>query len=162
VPGQQRGILIGSGLIVLGLLLLVAQFYGGLVDALIPLVMGGGFILAYALRRQYGWLIPGGLLTGVGVSGLLEYLLGPPSDLSALGLGVGFLLIYLIDRLYRGATSRWPLVPGAVLTLLSLAENLPQFEAWLTIGWPALLILLGLLLLIRTFRGGSNSPFLRT
>ncbi len=154
---QKRGLLLGIGLIALGIVFLIAQLVGGIGDALILLLVGGGFIFAYLSRNQYGLLIPGGILVGLGIGTLLERMLSPFAEFETLGLGLGFLLIYLIDLLRQGHTSWWPLAPGTVLILVGLVEGSPQFQEWLTVGWPAILILIGLLLLIRTL-SKNRSP----
>jgi Na+/H+ antiporter NhaD/arsenite permease-like protein len=77
-------------------------------------------------------------------------------EFDTVGLGLGFVLIYIIDLLRRGTTPWWPLAPGGVLILVGLAESSPQFQTWFSRGWPVLLILFGLVLLVRTVREGSN------
>ncbi len=149
---RRRSLIAGVVLITVGVLLLIAQLTGGWGDDLFLLVIGAGFITAYFYRQQYGLLIPGGILTGLGLGSLVEQIPSLQGDGSTLGLGIGFLAIYLLDLLNTGSTHWWPLVPGSLLVLTSLAESYEPFEELLAVGWPMLLILGGVWLLIRVFR----------
>jgi hypothetical protein len=153
---QKRGVIAGIILIVLGLVFLAAQFFGGAGDAVVLLLIGGGFVYGYFSHQQYGLLIPGGILVGLGLGSLLEQTMPLDDGFGTVGLGVGFILIYLIDLVRRGTTSWWPLAPGTILVLIGLAEGYPEFQAWFSRGWPLLLILFGLLLLVRTLRAGYH------
>jgi hypothetical protein len=73
-------------------------------------------------------------------------------DVDALGLGIGFVLIYVLDLLYTGSSNWWPLIPGGLLIVTSLAEGYEAFADLLSIGWPVILILGGILLLARVLR----------
>ena len=64
---ENRGVIAGIILIALGLLFLAAQFFEGVGDAVVLLLIGGAFIYGYFSRQQYGLLIPGGILTGLGL-----------------------------------------------------------------------------------------------
>ncbi len=153
---RNRGVITGIILIALGLLFLAVQFLGDVGNAVVLILIGSGFVYGYFSRQQYGLLIPGGILLGLGVGDLLEQIPQLGSDFDTLGLGLGFVLIYVIDVLRQGTTSWWPLAPGTVLILIGLAEGAPQFQTWFSKGWPALLILFGAVLLIRTLRNGAN------
>ena len=147
-------------LIALGGLLLL----GNLLDiggGIIFIVLGGAFIAGYFSTHNYGLLIPGMILLGLGIGISL-------SDLELLGfegywvvfcLGLGFVAIYLIDRVTWFQSGNWPLWPGGFLVLISVWgaayeagwiddlwwELLDILEVW----WPALLILWGILLMRR-------------
>jgi hypothetical protein len=153
---KNRGLIAGVILIALGLVFLVAQFLGGVGDAFILFLIGGAFVFGYFSRGQYGLLIPGGILLGLGVGSVLQQIPQLGGEFDTVGLGLGFVLIYIIDLLRRGTTPWWPLAPGGVLILVGLAESSPQFQTWFSRGWPVLLILFGLVLLVRTVREGSN------
>jgi hypothetical protein len=71
-----------------------------------------------------------------------------------LGLGLGFLAIYAGDLLTSGARAPgrwWPLIPGAILTVIAGAESTFGAEGARLIeqGWPILLIAAGAWLLLR-------------
>ena len=72
-----------------------------------------------------------------------------------LGLGLGFLAIYAARRcVQRGARAQgrwWPLIPGAILTIIAGAESTfgPEGARLITLGWPIILIAAGAWLLLR-------------
>jgi hypothetical protein len=143
-PNRTLGLLliaIGSAL-----LLVMATDLGGEVFVLL---IGGGFLGAYVLTRAYGFLVPGGILTGLG-AGILVESWGGPNEAVTLGLGTGFLAIAVIDRL-RGSTGSgwwWPLIPGSILTITaaSTVTGLRDLGSYLL---PAALIVVGAFLLVR-------------
>ena len=152
---ERRGGLVGGlVLIVIGALLLVAQFTEALGGWVFLVGLGLIFLAAYAANRQYGFLIPGCLLVGIGIPvGLIEKVEPFASNdayggLVPLGLGLGFIAIWLIDLVGNPGRQAgwWPLIPGVIVSLAGIAA-VAQQEEWLqTIGqwWPVLLILLGL------------------
>lgn len=112
------------------------------------------------MRREYGFLIPGSILTGLGIGVALESRVTDNGWTVVLGLGLGFLAIYLIDVL-SGATRDgqwWPLVPGGILSAIGLGlafdaqPLLRAFENW----WPLLLIIGGVMLLLRPLLRGRS------
>jgi len=145
-PGGNRA-LAGAVLVVLGLGLFALQIVGGLGDAVVLFLIGGVFVFFYFARRIYGLLIPGCILLGLGLGRVGEVGGFGRYDLEPVGLGVGFLSIYLIDSIYRGRTHWWPLIPGLILTLGGIARLSADAQRLVAVGWPILLILAGLVLL---------------
>ena len=148
----MSGWLPGVILIAVGTTLFAVQLLN-LDGDVIVLVIGLVFALAYAATRRYGLLIPAGIMTGLGAGILLEDygVLGEPV---VLGLGLGFLAIYAADFLSSGARAPgrwWPLIPGAILTIIAGAESTfgEQGARLITQGWPILLIAAGAWLLLR-------------
>lgn len=156
-PGNSGAYVGAALLIVIGLIGLVANIGGSqYVAELIPLAIGFTFMVAYAMTRNYGFLVPGAIVSGVGL-GVLTSSLAGASDLgpfAVLGLGLGFVLIFVVDMLVTRASQRWwPLIPGGVMLLIgtgmaSQSDGLLRVDIWA----PALLIGLGLLLLIVRMR----------
>ncbi len=72
-------------------------------------------------------------------------------DLDTIGLGAGFVAIYVIDILYRGRSHWWPLIPGAILIVAGVASG--SLEHLISVGWPLVLIVIGLRMLV----GGSRT-----
>src|SRR3972149_3746454 len=90
----------GMVLIVLGGLFLLEQRVGGggggggaVGGEAVVALIGIAFLIAYALTRQYGFLVPGGILTGLGIGIIYENRLEGNGAPVLLGLGVGFLAI---------------------------------------------------------------------
>jgi hypothetical protein len=144
--------LAGAVLVVLGLGLFAIQLVGGMGDAAVLFLIGGLFVLAYFWRGVYGLLIPGCILLGLGLGRVGEQAGFAVGELEGIGLGVGFLAIYLIDSIYRERTHWWPLIPGVILAGGGIVRLSADLQRVLAVGWPLLLVLAGLLLL----SGGLN------
>jgi hypothetical protein len=142
------------GLLLIGLggilLLAVTTDIGG--EVVVGFV-GLAFLIAYATNRTYGLLIPGGILTGLGAGLLLESA-GVGGDVAAFGLGAGFVAIAVVDQLVSPGRSAWwwPLIPGGVLLVSSAGSvtGVPDLGRYLI---PAVLIIIGAVLLLRPGRG---------
>ncbi len=147
----------GAILVVLGLVLLANQLVEGFGGELWTILIGGLFVAGYFSRRAYGLLIPGCILLGVSLGDLTIRRLGDLGDLDQIGLGLGFIAIFAIDSLYTGRTSHWwPLIPGLILVATGLADASEPIREILSVGWPAVLILIGLIVLAGAFRATSE------
>lgn len=153
---SQGRLAAGAILIVIGLILLASQLVEGLADHVWTLLIGGLFVTGYFYRWAYGLLIPGCILLGIGLGNLGQGSILQSGDFDSIALGLGFLAIFVIDTLYRGRSHWWPLIPGGVLVVSGLAEGIEAFEDLLTVGWPGILILIGLIILAGTFRGAGR------
>ena len=148
---KRQQLATGSILVLLGIVFLALQFLEGFGDAAILFLIGAACIAAYLVWNAYGWLIAGGIVMGIGLDSIGESSGLVFGDLSPIGLGLGFVSIYVIDLVYRGRTSWWPLIPGGVLILSGLASRNDVLQQLLSIGWPLVLVFLGLLLLAGAF-----------
>jgi hypothetical protein len=151
----DRRLIPGVLLIAIGLVLLGAQWFdvtGGAVLGAIAAV----FLVMYMSTRQYGFLVPGMILGGLAIGvGLQESGYDPRGGLVVLGLGGGFLAIYLVDMFVSGAQRWWPLIPGGILAAVGttqIAEDTAFAEG---VGrlWPLGLVVAGLLVLLASTRG---------
>lgn len=171
---ERNGALVGGFVLVLiGLLALAGQFlpgFGGeLLGTLIPLGLGLLFLLAGIVSREVGWLIPGGILTGVGmgiamIAGPLAGLF-PAADDGGVFLLVfagGWVLITLLSAIFTDETHWWPLIPGGIIGFVGLTVLFGGvFETvltWIGYLWPVALIAGGLALLVQYFRNASKQP----
>lgn len=149
----------GVILIVLGVIFLAGQQLeiGG--EGIVAAI-GLAFLVAYVFTHHYGLLVPGGIMTGLGLGIVFETNIGGQGAPVLLGLGLGFLTIYVIDTAGRRAVwGWWPLVPGGVLTLVGLLQAGSQ-TGWLGVvgrWWPAALIGAGVYLLLRR-PGDGGAP----
>lgn len=131
--------------------MLLAQFFE-FGPGLLLLLLGLLFLVAYAVTRSFGLLIPGCILAGLGI-GILVGRAPMREDVSVLiGLGLGFIAIYVIQLVVAGRSHWWPLVPGGLLALAGVAEAIPQGQVMIERGWPLVLILIGLAVLATQFR----------
>ena len=159
----RSGVFAGVLLLGLGLLLLATQFVPQLraldLWSLFPLVIGIAFLAGYGFARQYGFLIPGCILTGLGLGVLVDRFvpgLGLPAEASVIGLGVGFLAIYPIDLAVRGRQPGqwWPLIPGGIILFTGLAPALWK-DFW-QVAPAVVLIVIGIVVLVRAFTPGGS------
>lgn len=147
---RRRGdgrLVAGAILVVIGLGLLAIQLTEGAGESLVLLFLGGVFLAGFLYRRAYGLLIPGGILLGLGVGAVLQSAFPATQGLNSIGLGLGFLSIFAIDWLTAREKRWWPLIPGGILVVVGLAETNEALAELLQIGWPFILILVGLYLL---------------
>lgn len=156
---SRRSITGGLILIGLGLAFLAGQFiqqawYGQLLLA----GLGTAFLAAGLWQRNSGLLIPGGILAGLGAGVAAQAVM---VDASPTARGGVFLLCFaagwaLISLLSLVVSRRmlWPLIPGAILALVGAAlmagGQALEVLRWLgAYGWPVILILVGLALILR-------------
>jgi hypothetical protein len=149
-PSLAGQVAAGLALVVLGGALLALERLDGSPDHLFLILVGGVFAAGYFYKRAFGLLIPGGILIGLG-SGLAYDDLYSDSFLdgesAAFGLGIGFLLIYVVSLLYERTHRWWPLIPGGLLVIAGFpdwdwADEILDF-------WPVAVMAVGLLLLFR-------------
>jgi hypothetical protein len=92
-------------------------------------------------------LIAGGILLGIGLGQLGEEFFDVVDGIETVGLGLGFLSIYFIDRIDRADAPWWPLIPGLILLATGLGSVGGEIANVMDYVWPGLLILLGLALI---------------
>jgi len=151
----------GAILVGLGLMLFGAEYVPERYEAL-TIIAGIGVILTVIAlaMRAYGLLIPGGLMIGIGL-GVFTVENLPVEDLAGAGvilggIGLGFVLVYLLDRLFLRASNAWPMIPaviliggGAVFYFAARAGVGAEAQEVLNIVWAALLIAFGLWIIAR-------------
>jgi hypothetical protein len=148
----------GAILIAVGLMLLAAQT---MPEAGRWFVLGLGlvFLAAFLTTRHYGFLVPGGILTGLGAGIAATTWVTEGEASGALvvgGLALGFVLIWLVAEFMALAERHpWPLVPGVILGIVAvgIAANQPDVERWMGLGVGAVMVLLGGVLILRRARG---------
>ena len=137
----------GIFLIILGILIIGLKQSSFHNISVFPILIGGFFLAGYFSNKSYGLLIPGCLLLSIGISGGRAHFVGF-RDFGSFGLGIGFVAIYVIDLIYRGKTHWWPLIPGIILILTGTRK----FTHFISIGWPVLIILFGIWIMIKSFK----------
>lgn len=154
----QRNLVPGLILIALGAFLFFVQATGVGGEAIL-VIIGGGFLIAYAVTRQYGFLVPGGIITGLGLGVIWEVSAPTAGGVVLIGLGLGFVSIWLLDVVMRHTpVPWWPLIPGGILATIGVLvetgqEGLLSELTWL---WPVALIVVGAVLLLTQL--GRRSP----
>jgi hypothetical protein len=152
-----EGSSIGAGVLVvgLGLFLLFVQFVpdGGM---WIPFIIGLCFLAAFVVKREYGFLVVGSILAGVGIGIVLGRQV--PGDLSGpvfmVSLATGFVAIWLISTLLRLPGSHWwPFIPGGILAFVGLLQ---LTDAAALRWWPLILVAIGLVIIASATRRAQH------
>jgi hypothetical protein len=153
---QRNAFIAGVFLILLGGLFTIGQitdfaFLGWMVLPLLSLI----FIVWGVLTRQIGFLIPGGILAGIGlgtaVMPLSNTLNVDEGGLFLLSFAAGWALITLLSAIFTDETHWWPLIPGGIMAVIGVAVitngALLNLLGLLAQGWPLILIGVGLFLI---------------
>jgi hypothetical protein len=152
---KRQRLIAGFAVIGMGLALWVLQRYEAIGPSAFFFLIGGAFMAAYLARKEYGFLIPACILLGLGAGSIGAGSFFGFGDATWLGLGFGFVAIFLIALLYERKSHWWPLIPGAALILLGLDRTREVF-AFLYENWPLALVLVGVLILLGAF--GKPKP----
>lgn len=144
--GDRNGRLIaGASLVIVGLGLFALEAVDGAGDAAILLAIGAVFMALYFMRRVYGLLVAGSIVLGVGLGQLLERVTDLSGDVNVIGIGTGFVGIYVIDRLTTTSAHWWPLIPGGILLIIGISS---VAGASADLVFPALLVVAGIALVV--------------
>jgi hypothetical protein len=142
----------GAILIGIGLAFLVGQVIPRAGDYIV-LAIGLTFLAAFVVTREYGFLVPGGIVTGVGAGVVIAANLPgvEGGSLFMLALGFGFVAIWVIGLAFHVPENHpWPLIPGLILGGIGAASLAgTRYQEIGRLGWPIALIALGAILLIR-------------
>ena len=148
---RRRGALGAILLIALGLFFLLNNLVGDL-DRWFLLVLGLAFLVAHLSGRRAA--VPAGILTGLGAGVALEQ--SAPGSFQGLfllaPLGLGFFLVWVLDRHHRWAF--WPaglLVAIGLLSMLAEVREIQRLWLQATQLWPVLLVAAGAWLLWRQY-----------
>ena len=152
---KSRRLSAGLILIVIGLGLYAIDRMEGIGEEAVLLILGAAFLVAYFVRKNFGLLIPGCILLGLGIGNVGRDSFLAFGESSMLGLGVGFVAIYVIARLNEGKSHWWPLIPGGVMLVMAIPRTHHLF-AYIWDHWQLMLVLIGVLILVGAFRGGEE------
>jgi hypothetical protein len=144
-------------------LILISVGVGALVLNLVPeaggwvvMIIGLGLLALFAFLRQYGALVPGGIMTGLGAGILASETLTLTDEQTGgvivLGLGLGFLSIWVLGALTHVSEHHpWPLVPGGILATIGVLLMVGGGAIELLRYWPIALIAVGVVVLWRAY-----------
>jgi len=150
----------GGAIILIGMLILVGQLASSDWYGLLFLPALGVIFLVWGVRsRHMGLLVPGGILSGIGLGAFLTQApFSPLSEAAAggaflLSLSLGFALITVLSAFFTCGPRWWPLIPGIILALIGTAMlvsgPLQAAAQWISQIWPLGLIIFGSYLVLR-------------
>ena len=167
VDDRRRVPLLGIFLVLFGSLLIIEQLFpaaralgSGLVVA-----VGVALLVSWVLNRSIWELYAGAVLTAVSLPTLLQDLnvIHEGPGWGTLFLGIAFLAIALVRAGASGGLG-WQLILGGILTVVGGAQvaerEIPNFPTLERLVWPALILVLGLALVLRS-TGRRNGPISR-
>jgi len=117
---RRSGLVTGIVLILIGTAVLLQTWLD--LDRYLVLLLGVAFLAWGALSHRTGLLIPGGVLTGIGLGVLVEayprILQGAdPNGAFLLCFAAGWFLITLLSALFT-CTQWWALIPGGIMAAI--------------------------------------------
>ena len=126
--------------------------------------MGIGIVLLllFAVSRNPGTLIGGGIVTGLGAGVLVAA--NTTGDIAGaavlFGLGLGFVGVWLVGTLLRiPETKVWPLIPGAILVVIGFVVLAgPEAAEALSWLWPVALVGAGVVVIVAALVGRGRGP----
>ncbi|MDK9710444.1 hypothetical protein [Acidaminobacter sp.] len=165
----MKGKWMGLAFIVIGALLLLKNVFSFDFDVTL-FVLGGLFLAAYFGvqkngGRNIGFLIPGSILLFLGFNDLMQSLNLLPRSLESMAplvfIGLSFVVIYVASSVLGPKTAHWALLVGAILLVIAaltfVAENhWISREVLALYGLPAVLILVGVVILLRAVSGAGR------
>ncbi len=127
----------------------------------IILLLGLGMLVWGSISRRTGWIIPGGVLTGIGLGILATesgwiFPLADQDGVFLLCFALGWFLITLLTAIFT-SIQWWALIPGSIMTLIGagiLATNGVVRWADLNLVYAVILIVVGLVII--TYKGRSK------
>ncbi len=142
-----------AGLVIagIGLFFLAGQLEPD-IGRFVTLFIGLALLAVFVVRREYGFLVPGSILTGVGIGIVLDSAASGEAESGVMMLAIagGFLGIWVIGSIYRLPQNHWwPLIPGGILTLIGLVQLTRTDVAGALRLWPVILIVLGAFVLAK-------------
>lgn len=151
--GRSRVPWFGIFLVVFGGLLLLQQAFPALETAgsLLFLAVGVAFLASWAANRGMGSLYLGAIITALAAPDLLSAAhVVSGAGVGTLCLGVAFLFIALVRAASRAGWG-WQAGLGAILVAIGASTiAIPNVS---DLVWPALIVVLGVLLLVRSSSG---------
>jgi hypothetical protein len=155
--------MIGIALIVIGVLALIATLIQSELFGLLIVPVVGILLLLYGgISGRVGFMIPGSIVTGVGLGTLISQELMPDANATVqsgvivIGLALGFLAIPPIRQVSASRHPFWPWIPGGILLIVGICLIVggPLLNVLAFIGtyfWPLVLVAVGAYLLWRAY-----------
>ncbi len=160
-PASKGSLTTGIILIAIGLGLLLSHLVS--LEGYGPLVLGLGLIIAGILKREVGFLIPGGIIggSGLGIVAMENNWLAPMGSEAGGGvfllvMSLGWFSITLLSKLFTDKTQLWALFPATAMALIGglvlMGEQGLKVLEVLGTYWPLILVAIGLRILYRWWK----------
>ena len=168
---KHEGLIGGLILIGIGMIALLAQFVDFIswesFGIYFVLLLGLAFYIWGIVAREPGLMIPGGILSGIGVGIVVLVNDLVPAGVEDGGLflaifGLGWLSITLMSAIFTNETQWWALIPGGIIGFVGLAVMfggifMNALEA-AAVFWPVILIVVGLSIIWKARKPKEKLP----
>jgi hypothetical protein len=161
---RRGGYAAGAILITIGVLSIFNNIVSINFGLMFLLALGLIFLVVGIVSKTRGFIIPGGIISGVGAATLVmtrfesRFTESGKGGIFLLVFSLGWLLISILSLIVPNEQGQrpfmwWPLIPGGIIgltgTLLLQGELGLTILKWMGQGWPIVLIGLGLYLILR-------------
>ena len=147
---RDRGAMVAGIVVVgIGVFLLLGQLVPD-TGTWNPLIVGLVFLAAALFRREYGFLVPGGIISGVGVGVLLEPAFDEPwaGAILLFSIAAGFASIWVLGQLMRMPENHpWPLIPASIIALVAGVQLADADVDGVMRWWPLIIIAFGVVII---------------
>jgi hypothetical protein len=158
---RNHRIITGVILIVFGLATLLQRWLD--IGNYVVLLLGVGMLAWGSISRRTGWIIPGGVLTGIGLGILATegpwlFPVASQDGVFLLCFAFGWFLIALLTALFT-CTQWWALIPGGIMALIGGSLLVTSGGVgWedLNLVYAVILFSIGLFLLVYKGRARKN------
>ena len=159
---RNHRIVAGVILVLFGLATLLQRWLD--IGNYIVIVLGAGMLVWGSVTHRSGWIIPGGVLSGIGLGilamqGPWQIPIADQNGVFLLCFAMGWFLITLLTALFT-CTQWWALIPGGIMALIGgsiLVTNGAIRWMDLNLVYAFILIVIGLILLVFRGREKNNS-----
>jgi hypothetical protein len=159
---RNHRIVAGVILVLFGLATLLQRWLD--IGNYIVIVLGVGMLVWGSVTHRSGWIIPGGVLSGIGLGilamqGPWQIPIADQNGVFLLCFAMGWFLITLLTALFT-CTQWWALIPGGIMALIGgsiLVTNGAIRWMDLNLVYAVILIVIGLILLVTRGREKNNS-----
>ena len=151
----------GVILILFGMATLLQHWFD--IGNYVVLLLGLGMLSWGSVSRRTGWIIPGGVLSGIGLGILAmespwRFPIDNQNGLFLLCFALGWFLITILTAIFT-CTQWWALIPGGIMALIGgsiLVTNGAVRWMDLNLVYALILIVVGLILLVTRGRSRKN------
>jgi hypothetical protein len=158
---RNHRIVAGVILVLFGLATLLQRWLD--IGNYIVSVLGVGMLIWGSVSHRTGWIIPGGVLSGIGlgilaIQGPWQFPAGYQNGIFLLCFAMGWFLITILTALFT-CTQWWALIPGGIMAVIGggiLVTNGAIEWMDLNLVYAAILIGVGLILLFTRGREKKN------
>jgi uncharacterized membrane protein HdeD (DUF308 family) len=159
---RNHRIVAGVILVLFGLATLLQRWLD--IGNYIVIVLGVGMLVWGSVTHRSGWIIPGGVLSGIGLGilamqGPWHFPVADQNGVFLLCFALGWFLITLLTALFT-CTQWWALIPGGIMAVIGgiiLVTNGAIRWMDLNLVYAVILIVIGLVLLVFRSRPKKNS-----